>query len=186
MATKQKTPKKRGARPSDPETLGKLLDQYEQVFGEVEHFVDLIARQEGEISAAQTAVNEAKEKYDRLRDELSQARDARDGTKHALFMFLKPGPSDILPLFDRMEKADEEKHGAHSDEWRKEPVAALRLSLIATNLLAAADVLFVGQLQDRVQAKPDDWFAEIEGLTAPMAAAVADKLNDFIAERTKK
>jgi hypothetical protein len=90
-----------------------------------------------------------------------------------------------MPLFDRMEPADEEKHGAHSEEWRKEPVSALRLSLIASNLLAAADVLFVGQLQDRVQRRPDDWSDEIEGLTAPMAAAIADKLNDFIAERTK-
>lgn len=186
MATKQKAAKKRTKRPTDPETLGKLLDQYEQVFGEVEHFVELIARQDSEIGEAQAAMYAAKEKYETARDELTQARESRDGTKHALFMFLKPGPSEILPLFDRMEPADEEKHGAHSDEWRKEPVAALRLSLIATNLLAAADVLFVGQLQDRVQAKPDAWHEQIEGLTAPMAAAVADKLNDFIAERTGK
>ena len=185
MATKQKSEKKPRKRPSDPEKLGKLLDQYEQVFGEVEHFVELIARQEIEISDAHRAMLEAKEIYETRRDELQEARDARDGTKHALFMFLKPGPAEIMPLFDRMEPADEEKHGAHSDEWRKEPVAALRLSLIATNLLAAADVLFVGQLQDRVQADGEGWFEKIEGLTAPMAAAIADKLNDFIAERTK-
>ena len=186
MATKQKATKKRIKRPTDPETIGKLLDQYEQVFGEVEHFVTLIARQEEEISEAQKVMFEAKEIYEKRRDELAQARDARDGTKHALFMFLKPGPAEILPLFDRMDPADEEKHGAHADEWRKEPISALRLSLIATNVLAAADVLFVGQLQDRVQADADAWFTRIEGLTAPMAAAVADKLNDFIAERTSK
>ncbi|TXH16848.1 MAG: hypothetical protein E6R03_04825 [Hyphomicrobiaceae bacterium] len=185
--TKKNTKSQRKAkRPTDAETLGKLLDQYEQVFGEVGHFIELIARQESEISTAQAAVHAAKEKYETLRDELNQAREARDGTKHALFMFLKPGPAEIMPLFDRMEPADEEKHGAHSDEWRKEPVAALRLSLIATNLLAAADVLFVGQLQDRIQAKPNDWFEAVEGLTAPMAAAIADKLNDFIGERSGK
>lgn len=184
MVDKKKTQKKPRKRPSDAETLGKLLDQYEQVFGKVGHFIELIARQESEIAEAQVAMLDAKEKYERLRDELNQAKDARDGTKHALFMFLKPGPSEILPLFDRMEPADEDKHGAHSDEWRKEPVSALRLSLIATNILSAADVLFVGQLQDRIQAKPTSWFESIEGLTAPMAAAVADKLNDFIAERT--
>jgi hypothetical protein len=186
MPPKKKAATKHGKRPTDAETLGKLLDQYEQVFGEVGHFIELIARQESEIGVAKAAVYEAKEKYDRLRDELNEARDARDGTKHALFMFLKPGPAEIMPLFDRMEPADEEKHGAHSDEWRKEPVAALRLSLIATNLLAAADVLFVGQLQDRIQAKPAAWFEAVDGLTAPMAAAIADKLNDFITERTGK
>lgn len=186
MAHHKKSTKKPGKRPTDAETLGKLVEQYEQVFGEVGHFVELIARQESEIAAAQTAMLDAKEKYERLRDEFNQAREARDGTKHALFMFLKPGPAEIMPLFDRMEPADEEKHGAHSDEWRKEPVSALRLSLIATNLLSAADVLFVGQLQDRIQAAAAEWFATIEGLTAPMAAAIADKLNDFIAERAGK
>lgn len=186
MAQHKKSTKKTSKRPTDAETLGKLVDRYEQVFGEVDHFVELIARQESEIAAAQTAMFDAKEKYERLRDEFNQAREARDGTKHSLFMFLKPGPSEIMPLFDRMEPADEEKHGAHSDEWRKEPVAALRLSLIATNLLASADVLFVGQLQDRIQEKPANWFEAVDGLTAPMAAAIADKLNDFIAERSGK
>jgi len=176
--------RKRTKRSTDPETLQKLLDQYEEVFGEVAHFIDLIARQETEIGEIQTETFEAKEKYDSLREQLSQAREARDGTKHALFMFLKPGPTEIMPLFDRMEPADEEKHGANADEWRKDPISALRLSLVATNFLTAADVLFVGQLQDRVQAKPDDWHELIEGITPPMAAAIVDRLNDFIAERT--
>lgn len=173
-------------RSTDPETLQALLDQYEQVFGEVAHFIELIARQETEITEKQQTSYEAKEKFERAKSELSEAREARDGTKHALFMFLKPGPAEILPLFDRMDPADEEKHGAHSAEWRTEPISALRLSLVATNLLTAADVLFVGQLQDRVQEKPDDWWESIDGLTPPLAAAIGDRLNDFIAEHTKE
>lgn len=171
---------------TDKATLQKLVSKYEEVFGEVAHFVELIARQELEISEQQQVTIAAKERYESAKDELAQARDARDGTKHALFMFLKPGPAEIMPLFDRMEPADEEKHGEHSSEWRREPISALRLSLIATNLLTAADILFVGQLQDRMQAKPEAWAEEIEGLTAPMALAIADRLNDFIAEHTSK
>ena len=170
----------------DVETLQKLVDQYEQVFGEVQHFVDLIAKQEGEIGDATGAMLAAKQVYEKTRDELASSREARDGTKHALFMFLRPGPADILPLFDRMEKADEQKHGAHSSEWRKEPISALRLSLVATNLLTAADVIFVGQLQDRMQEQPDWWFEKIDGLTAPVAMAIADRLNDFVNERSAK
>lgn len=185
VAKKQQTTKL-GKGSADVETLTALVKQYEQVFGEVEHFIKLIGRQEDEISERRKACFEAKGKYEAAKDELQSACEARDGTKHSLFVFLRPGPADILPLFDRMEPADEEKHGAHSDEWRKEPVAALRLSLVATNVLTAADVIFVGQLQDRVQAEPGDWWEKIEGLTAPMAAAIADKLNDFITEHSAK
>jgi len=178
--------KRKPKRSKDPEALEKLIDQYEQVFGEVAQFIELIGRQEAEISERQQVVYETKDRFEDAKRELSAAQDARDGTKHALFIFLKPGPAEILPLFDRMEPADEEKHGAHSDEWRKEPISALRLSLVATNLLTAADVLFVGQLQDRVQAAADDWWEKIEGFTNPIALAIADRLNDFIAERTSK
>jgi hypothetical protein len=181
----QTTPSNDPTVPADADTLRKLVAQYEEVFGEVAHFIKLIARQEIEISERQLVVNATKEKFETAKSELAQSRESRDGTKHALFMFLKPGPTEILPLFDRMEPAKEEKHGKHSDEWRKEPISALRLSLMATNLLTAADVIFVGQLQDRVQAKPADWWKETEGITDPMAAAIGDLLNDFIAERTK-
>jgi hypothetical protein len=105
----------RAQRTDDPETLRKLIAQYEEVFGEVAHFITLIARQEIEISERQQAVYAAKEKYDTAKDQLSESRESRDGTKHALFMFLKPGPAEILPLFDRMEPAQEEKHGKHSE-----------------------------------------------------------------------
>lgn len=177
---------KRKTKTADVATLQKIVDQYDEVFGEVAHFIDLIHRQEAEIVEATAAMHAAKAEYDRTKEELAEARDARDGTKHSLYMFLKPGPSEILPLFDRMDPADEEKHGAHADEWRKEPISALRLSLIATNLLTAADVMFVGQLQDRLQDAPDDWWEKIDGLTAPVAMAIADQLNEFINDRTGK
>lgn len=182
---------KRNAKTTDPEKLRALVDQYEQVFDEVQHFIDLIHTQDTEIKSASEAMYAAKDEFERTKKEIHDSQEARDGTKHALFMFLKPGPAEILPLFDRMEPANEKKHGEGSSEWRKEPISALTLSLVATNLLTAADVIFVGQLQDRIQA--DDaatnldaaWWEAIEGLTAPMAAAIADRLSDFIAEHTR-
>lgn len=186
MPTEEKTGSKNKEFSDLPESVKKLLAQYEQTFGEVSHFIELICRQELEIGEKQQVVYATKEKYESAKSDLADARDARDGTKHALFMFLKPGPTKILPLFDRMEPANEEKHGAHSDEWRKEPISAMRLSIVATTLLTAADIIFVGQLQDRVQAKPGDWWESIEGLTAPMGMAIGDRLNDFITEHTSK
>lgn len=160
---------------SDIETLRKQLAAYQQVFDEVEMFTDLVRRQDDEVATANEAMLAAKAAYE-----------ARDGTKHSLFVFLRPGPMEILPLFDRMAPADEAKHGAHSEEWRKEPLSALRLSLVATGFLTAADVIFVGQLQDRVQDEPEDWWCAIDGLNSATAAAIADRLNDFIFERSKK
>lgn len=164
--------------------LKKELDQYRQVFGKIDDFVNLIHQQETEILDAAAAYNEAKAKYEQAKQDLADAREARDGSKHSLFKFLQPGAMKILPLFDRMDPADEEKHGAHADEWRQEPISAMRLSLVATNLLTAADVMFVGQLQDRVQDDPDAWWEKIDGLTAPVAMAIADQLNEFINDRT--
>ena len=179
MAKKKQTP------PSDEaETLQLQIDKYEELFGEVAQFITLIARQESEIAEKQQVVYATKEKFERAKGELQEARDARDGTKHALFMFLKPGPAEILPLFDRMEVADEKKHGKAATQWRTEPITALRLSLVTASLLADAGVMFVGQLQDRTQAEPEKWWEQIEGLTAPVALAIADKLNDFIKEHT--
>lgn len=178
--------KRKRKQPTDPEQLLRKVEMYEQVFDEVEHFVELIARQDAEIAEAATATIAAKQKYDAAKDELAAARDARDGTKHALFMYLKPGPTEIMPLFDRMEKADEEKHGANAKEWRTESVSALRLSIAATQILTAADVMFVGQLQDRMQEDPETWWEKIEGLSQAMALAVADRLNEFIEEQTGK
>ena len=56
----------------------------------------------------------------------------------------------------------------------------------ATELLINADVILVGQLQDRIQAASEKWWESIEGLTLPIAAAIADRLNDFINEETRK
>jgi hypothetical protein len=170
----------------DIDNLKRRLAMYEGLFEEIERFTDLLDEQEREIAELAGEMATAKQEYEDRRDDLNSAREARDGTEHALFMFLRPGPGQIMPLFDRMDPADDDKHGTHSSEWRKEPIATLRLSLPACTALATADILFVGQLQDRVQADSREWWTKVDGLTNPMAQAIADKLNDFINEQVSK
>lgn len=175
----------KSATPDDVESLKRRLAMYEGLFEEIERFTELLDEQDREIAELAGKAAAAKQEYEDRRDELREAKDAREGTEHSLFMFLRPGPGKIMPLFDRMEPADDDKHGTNSSEWRKEPIAALRLSLVASTALATADILFVGQLQDRVQAD-NQWWEKVEGLTNPMAQAIADKLNDFINEQVSK
>lgn len=173
-----------GGGVTDVDALREQLARHEDLFAEITSFVDAIARQDEELRDATTAMLVAKEAYDDARAALKAATEARDGAKHALFAFLRPGPAKLLPLFDRMEKADPELHGRGAALWREEPISALRLSLVATTALTGADVLFVGQLQDRVLEDGDAWWQRVEGLTAPVAAAVVDRLNEFVADQT--
>lgn len=159
---------------------------YEAVFSEINSFVDLINNIEVEIAEHEKKVAEAKAVYESAKDKLAEAKDTRDGTKHSLYRFLRPGVGEIMPLFDRMEPADEEKHGEGAEQWRKEPLAALKLSLPSIRILNDRDVMFVGQLQDLVQASPHSWWEKIEGLGLGMATAIVDRLNDFIFDQGRK
>ena len=96
-----------------------------------------------------------------------------------MLALLEPGRIKFMPLFDQMEKASPTKHGTNAGKWRELPLSVLRLSPVSTSVLYEAAILFIGQLQDLILADPDDWWTEIEGLTAPIAAAIADKLAAF-------
>ncbi len=119
MATKRK-PK------STPEDT---LKRYEEIFENITCFTDAIAKSEGEIDKARAVVEEARAKLDSAKAALSELMAIQDGNKQALYAYLHPKNGEILPLFDLMEPADEDKHGVKSDEWRKEPISALGLSL---------------------------------------------------------
>lgn len=163
------------------------LQRYEQFFTRVQSFLDQVDQCEQRIEEATEAVDKAKLTLDAAKNVQSVATSERDAAKHALYRLMRPaGKGDALPLFDRMEPADEEVHGVGSTKWREEPLSALRLSMSSVLALTAMDVIFVGQLQDRVMAKPGEWWLEFPGLSAGAAAAVVDRLNDFIFERTPK
>ena len=112
----------------DVETLKKELAKYQALFGEVNSFLDFVRDQKSALKEAIARTAQCKEAYDAARREESEIRDVIGGAKDSLVRILEPGVAEFFPLFDRMEKPNEEKHGARAEEWRKEPVAALRLT----------------------------------------------------------
>lgn len=172
-------------KPTEAE-IAEALGQYEKVFGEINRFTEIIREQEKEMETAAVRVEETRTKYNEAKLHLEELRQFRDGAKHSLYKFLAPGVTEIMPLFDTMEPADDEKHGSGSAEWRKDPLSVLKLSLPSINILNEADILFVGQLQDRVQDDADSWWESIAGMTAPVAAAIVDRLNEFLFKNEKR
>lgn len=174
------TKKKRKPAQTDAAKMQSALEKYESFFTELGSFVDFIRDRRDELKIAIAREAEAKDAYHSLRDERQQLEHAITGAKDSLYRLVEPGADEFLPLLDRMEPADPELHGVKASEWRTDPIAALRLSPNATRLLVDNDIVAVGQLQDRVLARPEDWWTAIEGLTAAVSAAIVDNLNEFI------
>lgn len=168
------------------ETADERVERLEMLFEQLSTFTKVISDQEESILAARTACEEAKATYEDAKEHLRQLEQVREGAKHGLYRFLSPksGKFQFMPLFDRMEQTDEVVHGKNSTTWRSEPIAALKLSLPALQTLADADIVLVGQLQDRILESPD-WWKTLSPLNAGQAAAIVDRLNDFVFERTK-
>ncbi len=162
------------------------LKKYEELFEQLTRFTHSITSYEEVIQSARLDVEEAKLAYDEAKDKLRELENARDGAKHSLYRFLSPKNGEIMPLFDTMEEPDEEVHGKNCTEWRKEPIAALKISLPSINALTDADIVMVGQLQDRVLESPKSWWDSVPPLNAGTAAAIVDRLNDFIFDKTAK
>lgn len=178
--------KKTKSRLSRDATKDEQIAQYEAVFEQITSFTDAIKFHDEELTEARLAATEAKEAYDKAKEIVREIEEARDGARHSLVRYLCPRNGEVLPLFDTMEESDEEVHGKHSSEWRAEPVANLKLSVNALKALVDNDIMLVGQLQDRVLASPRDWWEQFSDLGQAVAAAIVDKLNNFIFEKTKQ
>lgn len=185
--TTTKKPKNRPtpkAKKKDPqETIKQLHEQiltYESFLGELKIFVDLVGSERATLAVVRSKEVEAEEQLNEIRDHRKQLEASITGAKDSLFRLVSPGIKEYMPLFDRIEPTDEDKHGTNADEWRTSPISVLRLSPVATEVLNEADLVVVGQLQDRILAAPENWFEDVAGMTGPMAAAVADKLTKFI------
>ncbi|MFY8201815.1 MAG: hypothetical protein ACOVLE_14155 [Pirellula staleyi] len=172
----------------DEETAEGKVKRYEGLFDELMRFTSLIDEQDAEIVEANAVVAEAKEAYERAKKALAEIESIRDGAKHNLYRFLSPknGKFEFLPLFDRMEETNELVHGENSTEWRQEPIASLKLSLLSLVALNDSDITLVGKLQDLVMKDSNGWYKEITGLNAGSSAAIVDRLNEFIFQRTMK
>lgn len=160
-------------------------EQLVEFVAEIDRFGLLLESQEAETRQRTEAAAVAKAALDEAKRELTEAKEVQLATVSMLLRLIRPGQQRTYPLFDRMEEADEETHGHGSDQWRKEPIAALKLSGAAMRALVDADVLLVGQLQDLVLADRD-WHEPIEGIGDGMADAIESKLNDFISDRSRR
>jgi hypothetical protein len=168
------------------ESTEQKLKRYETIFEELTRFTSVIKDQEDPIDEAKREVERIKEELEQAKADLKALEEMRDGAKHNLFRFLSPVGGEFMPLFDRMEPADEVLHGLNSKDWRAEPVAAIGISLLSLKALTDHDIVLVGQLQDAVLADAKDWFSTLSPLNAGQAAAIVDALNNFIFTRTMK
>jgi hypothetical protein len=149
-------------------------------FVEIEKFSDIVHKAKHGLKGLLAQESELKDELSEVRAEIRSTKNLIESSNDGILQILEPGPAEFMPLFDRMEKATPEKHGKNATKWRERPVSVLRLSPLASSALIDADILFVGQLQDIILADPDEWWSETNGLTDAIAAAIADKLNDFI------
>lgn len=145
----------------------------------VQTFSNVVGDAKAELAKLKEQEHKQSEALRETRDQIRSLKDMIDSSGSAMLALIEPGPIKFMPLFDQMEKASPAKHGTNAAKWREHPVSALRLSPASASLLYAAEILFIGQLQDRVLDDPETWWESIEGLTAPIAAAIADKLADF-------
>lgn len=162
------------------EPLQELMQKY---IAEIDRFAILLRHQQEQIRALTAIADEAKSAYERAKDNVRESKEQEHNTVSLLLKFIRPGSIEIMPLFDTMEKASEEKHGKDSDEWRQEPISSLNLSSLATRVLIDANIVLVGQLQDRVLSGPE-WSIELQ-IADGIAQAIEAKLHDFIQERTQ-
>lgn len=177
MAASTRTKKK---VQTDVAKLKSQLEKYEAFFDELDQFISFVRDRRCELKDAVAREAQCKADYDQAKANRKELELAIGGAKDALYQMVEPGATEFMPLLDRMEPADPEKHGEHASQWRTEPIAALGLSPNATRFLLDADIVAVGQLQDLVLANATFWWEKIEGLSDAVAAAIVDRLNDFI------
>lgn len=145
-------------RQTNEARLRSQIERYEAFFAELESFIRFVRDDRVELEKAVGKMAKAKDAYEAARDEVKQLRDSITSAKDALFRLVEPGVDEFLPLFDRMEPADPDKHGEGSDQWRKDPISALRLSpqlfLLATNLINRLDSALISRIDLKLEFGP--------------------------------
>jgi len=159
------------------------LETLKRYVAEVDRFAGLLRDSQETIGELERDLAVKKAAFDDAKASVREAKEIEHATVSLLLKFVAPGSPEILPLFDTMEPDNEEKQGARAGQWRKEPIAVLKLSAAAMRSLIAADIVLVGQLQDLILADPDEWHEEFDGISAGMAEAIASKFYAFVEDR---
>jgi hypothetical protein len=160
------------------------LERYQAYFGAIDGFNRSIDELESQITEAKIVVEEHKVRLSEAKSKLGQLEDLKEAAQKSLLRFLHPSTREEMPLFDQMDDADEETHGANASEWRSEPITVLVISPSSIELLNKVGILLVGQLQDRMLEGGGNWWNGIEGLNEGIAAAIADGMAEFVNKRT--
>lgn len=163
---------KNGDGPKELEVLRKYM-------GEVDRFASMLNDSQEKIGRLEADLELRKAAYEEGKRAVREAKDIEHSTITLLLRFIRPGSPDIMPLFDTMAEADESVQGPGATQWRGEPIAVLGLSAAALRALIAANVVLVGQLQDLMLADPEEWYAELEGVSRGMAEAIAAKFYEY-------
>jgi uncharacterized protein YdcH (DUF465 family) len=172
------------ATPTD-DTRETALHRYKQVFETIDGFNRSIDELDSLITEAKITVEEHNVRLKESRSKLKDLEELRAGAEKSLLRFLRPKNGEFMPLFDQMDEADEDVHGKNAADWRSEPINVLLISPRSIELLNAADIVLVGQLQDKMLDGGRDWWKAIEGLNEGIAAAIADGISEFINKRSK-
>lgn len=157
------------------------LETMERFLERVQSFSDVMADAKSRLADMMMEEQSAEQELRAIRGKIRDLKEEISAASDGMLKILEPGPVKFMPLFDRMEKASTQKHGQNASKWREQPLSVLRLSPSSTTILYDAEILFVGQLQDRVLADPESWWFEVDGLSEAVVAAIVDKLNDFVA-----
>jgi rhamnose utilization protein RhaD (predicted bifunctional aldolase and dehydrogenase) len=156
----------------------------ERYIAEIDRFAIMLRDQQEEIVKLAHWAHQAKEAYEAAKEAVREAKEQEHNTVSLLLKFVRPGSIEVMPLFDKMEPADEKVHGKDSTAWRQEPISALGLSALAMRALLDADVVLVGQLQDRILKGPT-WAQDLN-ISDGIAQAIEAKLHQFVEERTSR
>lgn len=186
MTTATAKPKPRpGTRTGTDDIVEQLADARAELatvnrfLSKIQKFSDVVSDAKTTLKNLKTEEREVADRLAELREGIKSIKELIDSASDGMLALIEPGPIKFMPLFDQMEKASPTKHGTNAGKWREMPLSTLRLSPSSTSLLYEAEILFIGQLQDLILEDPTEWWETITGLTAPIAAAIADKLADF-------
>jgi hypothetical protein len=161
------------------------LDVLRRYVEEVDRFAGLLRQSQESIRELERDEAVKKQAHEDARKARREAEEVEHATVSMLLRFITPGSTDVLPLFDTMQPADERKQGIGAKQWRKDPIAVLGLSAAAMRALMAADIVLVGQLQDLLLADPEAWYAELAEITPGMAEAIAAKFHAYVEEKSE-
>ena len=164
---------------SDLAEARKELAMVHRFLEKIQTFSNIVGTAKEQLKQLQRREHDVKDMLAEIREQIKSTKDLISSSSNGMLAIIEPGPVKFMPLFDRMEKADPKTHGTNAAKWREQPLTVLKLSPATTDLLYESEILFVGQLQDAILEDPAEWWMFIEGLTAPIAAAIADKLADF-------